>query len=82
MYYFQLTSLELANFELFASTPKDFKLYSSERYPSQEWTFVGEFQAQDIKRIQHFKIPEQTTYAKFLKVIFPSFYVLHSRLPT
>jgi hypothetical protein len=48
---------------------KDFRLFASERYPSQEWIPLGEFQAEDIRQIQRFKVPEKAEYVKFIKVV-------------
>lgn len=61
------TRFELANFELFSSSPKDFRVWSSERYPSPEWNLLGEWTAADKREIQEFEISSRA-YAKVLKV--------------
>ncbi len=65
----QPSALQLANFELFSSSPRQFTLWGSERFPKAEWTPLGQFEAQDLRQIQRFPIPEQMrTYVKFVKV--------------
>ncbi|KAF7634123.1 SUN domain-containing protein [Meloidogyne graminicola] len=64
----QLNSFEIANFELFSSNPKDFRLWSSERYPTQEWVLIGDFEAQNIRQVQSFDVKQTTSYAKFVKL--------------
>lgn len=63
----QITKIEIANFELFSSRPKDFKVWSSERYPSPEWMLVGDWTAQDKRELQSFDVKTRL-YAKYLKV--------------
>jgi hypothetical protein len=64
----QPTKIELANFELFSSGPKDVRVSGSERYPTTDWTLLGEFVGQDSRQIQSFPVPGSRSYAKFLKV--------------
>lgn len=63
----QITRLDLANFELFSSSPKDFRVFVSERYPAAEWTFLGSWTAEDQRKIQNFPV-ERRVYAKYVKV--------------
>lgn len=37
----QAKKIDLANFELFSSSPKDFSVYLSDRFPSREWSNIG-----------------------------------------
>ncbi|CAK5088824.1 unnamed protein product [Meloidogyne enterolobii] len=65
----QLNSFEIANFELFSSNPKDFRLWGSERYPTQEWILIGDFEAQNIRKLQSFDVKQQNTlYIRFVKL--------------
>jgi hypothetical protein len=64
----QPKSIELANFELFSSSPKNFRILASERQPPMEWTTLGEFEAQDNRNVQTFEIPEHSVYTKFLRL--------------
>ncbi|KAI3415417.1 hypothetical protein GPALN_005024 [Globodera pallida] len=70
----QPTALEIANFELFSSSPRQFRLWGSERYPTQEWAFIGEFEALDNREVQPFNVLEHTSYAKFVKLELLSHY--------
>jgi len=63
--------LDIANLELFSSNPKEFRLSGSERYPTQEWALIGEYEAPDNRDIHNFNVqPEHASYAKFIKVFF------------
>ena len=70
----QPTSVELANFELFSSSVKEFRILASSRYPTVEWTNLGEFVAQDTREVQSFEIPSHNTYTKFLRLELISHY--------
>ncbi|VDP93136.1 unnamed protein product [Echinostoma caproni] len=52
----QLRMIELANYELFSSRVKSFKVFVSDRYPAKSWDLVGQFAARDIKGIQNFQV--------------------------
>lgn len=64
----QPTKVELANFELFSSGPREVRVSGSERYPTTDWTPLGEFVAQDARSIQSFPVLGSRSYAKFMKV--------------
>ena len=70
----QPASVELANFELFSSSVKEFRILGSSRYPTVEWTNLGEFVAQDTREVQSFNIPSHNTYTKFLRLELISHY--------
>ena len=59
--------IEIANFELFSSSPKDFRVYISDRFPTRDWTLLGQFTAFDERTIQNFML-EQELFGKFIKV--------------
>ena len=63
----QVKTIEIANFELFSSTPESFRVYVSSRFPTRDWTMLGTFQARDERDIQSFPLDEPI-YAKYLKV--------------
>ncbi|VUZ49739.1 unnamed protein product [Hymenolepis diminuta] len=48
--------IQIANYELFSSRCKIFKVYGSDRYPAKQWEQIGTFQAQDVKGLQTFRI--------------------------
>lgn len=62
--------LEIANFELFSSGPREVRLSISERYPAVEWTQIGQFTAVDSRELQSFNFNSPGIYAKFIKVSF------------
>ncbi|XP_021171288.2 SUN domain-containing ossification factor isoform X4 [Fundulus heteroclitus] len=63
----QLKQLDIANFELFSSTPKDFLVSISDRYPTNKWLKLGTFHARDERTVQSFPLDEQL-YAKYVKM--------------
>lgn len=63
----QLKQLDIANFELFSSTPRDFLVSISDRYPTNKWLKLGTFHARDERTVQSFPLDEHL-YAKYVKV--------------
>ncbi|XP_027875351.1 SUN domain-containing ossification factor isoform X3 [Xiphophorus couchianus] len=63
----QLKQLDIANFELFSSTPKDFLVSISDRYPTNKWSKLGTFHARDERTVQSFPLDEHL-YAKYVKM--------------
>ncbi|KAJ7986564.1 hypothetical protein DPEC_G00341180 [Dallia pectoralis] len=63
----QVKQLDIANFELFSSTPKDFLVSISDRYPTNKWVKLGTFHARDERTVQSFPLDEQL-YAKYIKM--------------
>uniref|UniRef100_A0A8D0CET6 SUN domain-containing ossification factor n=1 Tax=Scleropages formosus TaxID=113540 RepID=A0A8D0CET6_SCLFO len=63
----QVKQLDIANFELFSSTPKDFLVSISDRYPTNKWIKLGTFHARDERTVQSFPLDEQL-YAKYVKL--------------
>lgn len=69
----QAKKVDLANFELFSSTPKNFSVWVSDRFPSREWAGVGQFIAKDERDIQTFNLHPHL-FGKFIKVELHSHY--------
>lgn len=69
----QAKKIELANFELFSSSPKDFSVYVSDRFPTRDWSPVGQFAAKDQRDIQSFSLSPHL-FGKFIKVELHSHY--------
>lgn len=69
----QAKKIELANFELFSSSPKEFSVYLSHNFPSRDWSSVGQFTAKDERTVQSFNLHPHL-FGKFLKVEFNSHY--------
>ncbi|XP_059061807.1 SUN domain-containing ossification factor isoform X2 [Achroia grisella] len=63
----QAQKMEIANFELFSSTPKDIAVYFSDRFPTREWASVGQFTAKDMRDVQSFDLYPHL-FGKFIKV--------------
>lgn len=63
----QAQKIEIANFELFSSTPKDIAVYFSDRFPTRDWASVGQFTAQDMRDVQSFDLYPHM-FGKFIKV--------------
>ncbi|XP_066547981.1 SUN domain-containing ossification factor isoform X2 [Amia ocellicauda] len=63
----QVKQLDIANFELFSSTPKDFLVSISDRYPTNKWIKLGTFHAREERTVQSFPLDEQL-YAKYVKM--------------
>lgn len=61
------THIELANYELFSSMPKDFTVYFSDSYPASDWKLVGQFTAIDSRTLQAFDL-SQVGFGKFIRV--------------
>ncbi|XP_018322013.1 SUN domain-containing ossification factor [Agrilus planipennis] len=62
----QAKQIDLANFELFSSSPKDFSIYVSDRFPTRDWSNVGHFTAKDERDIQTFDL-HPYLFGKFIK---------------
>ncbi|KAG9483199.1 SUN domain-containing ossification factor isoform X2 [Eleutherodactylus coqui] len=63
----QVKQLDIANYELFSSTPRDFLVSISDRYPTSKWVKLGTFHGRDERTVQSFPLDEQM-YAKYVKV--------------
>lgn len=63
----QATHIELANYELFSSMPKDFTVYFSDTYPASDWKLVGKFTAIDSRTLQAFDL-NKVGFGKFIRV--------------
>ena len=60
--------MELGNFELFSSGPREIRISAAERFPASDWTVLDEVVAQDARTLQAFQLPKRGIYAKFLRV--------------
>uniref|UniRef100_U5ET81 Putative conserved plasma membrane protein n=1 Tax=Corethrella appendiculata TaxID=1370023 RepID=U5ET81_9DIPT len=69
----QAEKIELANFELFSSSPKDFSIGISNRFPTRDWSNVGQFTAKDERDVQDFKLSPHL-FGKFIRVDIHSHY--------
>lgn len=69
----QAEKIELANFELFSSSPKNFTVAVSNRFPTRDWSNVGRFIAADQRNIQSFNLHPHL-FGKFVRVDIYSHY--------
>ncbi|XP_037903780.1 SUN domain-containing ossification factor isoform X3 [Hermetia illucens] len=69
----QAEKVDLANFELFSSSPKNFSVAVSNRFPTREWSNVGRFVADDQRNIQSFALHPHL-FGKFVRVDIHSHY--------
>lgn len=63
----QVSQVDIANFELFSSMPREFAVLMSDRYPTRDWTPLGVFTALDQKVVQSFDLHSEA-YGKYIKV--------------
>lgn len=63
----QAKKIDLANFELFSSSPKDISVFVSDRFPSRDWSNVGNFAARDERDVQSFDLNPHL-FGKYIKV--------------
>lgn len=64
----------LGNYEFFSSGFKDFRISVSDSFPTNSWTVLGEFTADNVRTLQLFKIADPKIWAKFLKLDVLSYY--------
>lgn len=69
----QAEKIELANFELFSSSPKEFTVAVSNRFPTRDWSTVGQFTAKDERDVQNFDLHPHL-FGKFVRVDLTSHY--------
>ncbi|KAI8979673.1 UNC-like C-terminal-domain-containing protein, partial [Mycotypha africana] len=66
-------TIVMANFEFFSSTFKDFKVYASSKYPTDEWHLLGQWQARNTRDLQVFRVPE-SGFVEYIKIEFLTHY--------
>ncbi|KAH8279579.1 hypothetical protein KR018_003303, partial [Drosophila ironensis] len=69
----QAQKVDLANFELFSSSPKNFSVAVSKRFPTRDWSNVGRFEAADKRTIQTFELHPHL-FGKFVRLDITSHY--------
>ncbi|XP_057671650.1 SUN domain-containing ossification factor [Diorhabda carinulata] len=69
----QAKKIDLANYELFSSSPKEFTVSVSERFPTRDWALIGKFTAEDERDIQSFDLDTEL-FGKYIKVEIKSHY--------
>ncbi|XP_055375769.1 SUN domain-containing ossification factor isoform X2 [Condylostylus longicornis] len=69
----QAKQIDFANFELFSSSPKNFTVSVSNRFPTRDWSNVGRFIAEDTRNIQSFDLFPHL-FGKYVRVDVHSHY--------
>lgn len=69
----QAEHIDLANFELFSSSPKNFSVSVSSRFPTRDWSNVGKFIAKDERYVQSFDLYPHL-FGKYVRVDIHSHY--------
>lgn len=69
----QAEIIDLANFELFSSSPKNFSIGVANRFPTRDWSQVGKFNALDSRDIQSFDLNPHL-FGKYVRVDIHSHY--------
>ena len=64
-----LETVELANYEHYASSIRDFTLYGSSVYPVEQWTLLGHFHAPLSHHAHFFTLPTRDHAVRYLKLI-------------
>ncbi|XP_035228049.1 SUN domain-containing protein 2-like isoform X2 [Stegodyphus dumicola] len=67
----EITHIELANYELYSSSPKEFSAFWSDIYPTTIWHHLGSFEAKDQRTMQTFNV-NLRNMGKFIKVVIHS----------
>ncbi|XP_075153204.1 uncharacterized protein LOC142226855 [Haematobia irritans] len=63
----QAQKIDFANFELYSSSPQNFTVAVSKRFPTREWSNVGRFAANDKRAVQSFDLYPHL-FGKFVRV--------------
>jgi hypothetical protein len=63
----------LANYEFFSSMLKGFQVFGTNRYPPLQWSPLGNFTAQNARRLQYFVLPEPMWF-KYIRIQFDTHY--------
>ncbi|KAH3661962.1 hypothetical protein OGAPHI_006141 [Ogataea philodendri] len=64
----------LGNYEFFSSMFKDVRISVSDRYPTTSWHSLGDFRAENVRKLQPFKVENPLIWAKFLRIEVFSYY--------
>ncbi|CAF1542754.1 unnamed protein product, partial [Didymodactylos carnosus] len=72
----RILNIEIANFELFSSVPKTFRVAGSDRYPTKDWHryHLGTFNCTFNRTIQGFETVQFDTYLKYVRFEFLDFH--------
>lgn len=72
----QAKRIEIGNFELFSSSPKEFTVLIGDRFPNRDWSVVGQFSAKDERAVQSFDL-QPHLFGRYVKVEVKSYHGSH-----
>lgn len=55
-------TIQIANYEFFSSTFKDFEVYGNDKFSEHEWKLIGKFEANSSRTLQTFKLDQPYWY--------------------
>ncbi|GMM31629.1 Slp1 protein [Martiniozyma asiatica (nom. inval.)] len=58
----------IGNYEFYSSMFQHLRISASDRFPTTQWVVLGEFEAENVRTLQHFRVENPLIWAKFLKV--------------
>ncbi|QPG73032.1 hypothetical protein FOA43_000336 [Brettanomyces nanus] len=64
----------IGNFEFFSSVFRDIRISVGDRYPTTDWKVIGEYEAENLRKLQRFKIEDPMIWARFLRIEILSYY--------
>merc|ERR1711892_1586410 len=73
----KITRLELDNFELYSGSPKNFSVFTMDKFSSnhEDWHFLGNFQASEEKmKVQEFDNLDLRSFGRYLRVAIHSYH--------
>ncbi|KAI9248786.1 UNC-like C-terminal-domain-containing protein [Phascolomyces articulosus] len=69
-----IDTIVMANFEFFSSTFSEFRVYVADRYPTNDWKLLGQWQARNTRDLQVFKVKNRFGWFENIKIEFLSHY--------
>lgn len=61
-------SVVVGNFEFFSSMFKEVRVSVSDKFPTTNWRVLGEFEAENVRDVQTFKIQNPLIWARYFKL--------------
>jgi hypothetical protein len=64
----------MANYEQYSSRMREFDISTSQRFPTEEWSYLGTFEAEPKMGEQIFNISKSSAHTRFIKIKFLTYY--------
>lgn len=68
-----VVTIAIANHEFYSSNLRVFELWGSSVYPTDAWTNLGKFEAENVRTLQTFQLNEPQ-WVRYLKLVIVSYY--------